>query len=123
MSGKRRENETDLTPREVEILTMLAKGYSNAEIGAAIGMSQFTVADHVKRIYVKVNVNSRAEAGVRACEMGLHCTPAAAQDPLPEALLCTLLVMCGHEPGTHISQDVLHLFSNRLAAQVRSARG
>lgn len=113
--------DTPLSPREREILTLIAKGYTTEEIAEALGVARFTVMQHTKIVYVKIDVDSRAEAGVRACELGLHCTPAAAADPLPEALLCTLLLEAGHEPGTEIDRAVLHRFANLLAAQVRRA--
>lgn len=111
-----------LSKRECEILTYVAKGYTNPQIAAVAEITVPTVCDHLKTIYKKLEINSRAEAGVRACELGLHCTPAASLHPLPESLLCTLLVMSGHEPETSISKEVLHEFSNRLAAYVRAVR-
>ena len=108
-----------LSEREVEVLTFIAKGASTAEIAAYCSLASGTVADHLKRIYVKLEVNGRAEAAVRACEMGLHCSPAAAKTPLPDALLCTILVMEGHEPGTPIDPPTLRRFANRLAAEIR----
>lgn len=108
-----------LSEREREVLTFLAKGASKAEIAAHCGLGLGTVADHLKRIYAKLEVTGRAEAAVRACEMGLHCSPAAALTPIPDALICTILVMEGHEPSTPIDPPTLRRFANRLAAEIR----
>ena len=109
-----------LTPREVEVLAYLAKGCTNEEIAIhAEGIKKSTVVDYLKKIFVKLDVNSRAEAAVRACEMGLHGTPAAACDPLPELLMERLLLEEGHEVGAPIDADLLRRYSNRLAAEIR----
>ncbi|MBX9728487.1 MAG: response regulator transcription factor [Sphingopyxis sp.] len=50
------------TPREAEIARLMAKGLSYAEMAAVTGLSIHTVGDHVKAIYRKLSVNSRAEA-------------------------------------------------------------
>lgn len=59
-----REDEK-LTPREKEILAQLAKGFHNKEIAAALAMSVDTVRAHLRNIYEKLHVASRAEAIVR----------------------------------------------------------
>ena len=51
-----------LTPREREVLGYIAKGLSNGDIGVRLAISAHTVGDHVKRIYRKLEVNSRSEA-------------------------------------------------------------
>lgn len=51
-----------LTERELEVLTFIAKGFSYQEGAAMLGVSTNTVRTHVKRIYQKLAVNSRAEA-------------------------------------------------------------
>jgi DNA-binding NarL/FixJ family response regulator len=51
-----------LTPRELEVLTYIAKGLTNSDIGVRLGISAHTVGDHVKRIYQKFNVSSRGGA-------------------------------------------------------------
>lgn len=53
---------TELTPRELEILQMLAKGYLSKEIAPQMGISYWTVVGHVRHIYEKLHVRSRAEA-------------------------------------------------------------
>lgn len=59
-----------LTPREREVLLALARGYSYAETAEALGISAHTVGDHVKRIYAKLAVRSRAEAVFEAVRAG-----------------------------------------------------
>ncbi len=60
-----------LTPREVEVLTFLSKGFTIKEIAALMSIKWFTVNDHIKSIYRKLNVSSRAEAAVLASKQGL----------------------------------------------------
>ena len=60
-----------LTPRESEVLTYLSKGFTIKEIAHLMGIKWFTVNDHIKSIYKKLNVSSRAEAAVLASKQGL----------------------------------------------------
>lgn len=60
-----------LTPRETEVLTYLSKGFTIKEIAAFMSIKWFTVNDHIKSIYKKLNVSSRAEAAVLASKQGL----------------------------------------------------
>ncbi|MDT7836706.1 LuxR C-terminal-related transcriptional regulator [Aquabacterium sp. OR-4] len=60
-----------LTPRESEVLTYLSKGFTIKEIASLMGIKWFTVNDHIKSIYKKLNVSSRAEAAVLATKQGL----------------------------------------------------
>ncbi|MGA8050449.1 MAG: response regulator transcription factor [Burkholderiales bacterium] len=60
-----------LTEREAEILRLVAKGLSFAEVGAALAISSHTVVAHVKSIYRKLSVHSRGEAVFEASQMGL----------------------------------------------------
>jgi two-component system, NarL family, nitrate/nitrite response regulator NarL len=67
-----RPSETErLTPRETEVLTYLSKGFTIKEIANLMGIKWFTVNDHIKSIYKKLNVSSRAEAAVLASKQGL----------------------------------------------------
>lgn len=61
----------ELTPRETEILSLLAEGQSNKVIARNLGISDGTVKLHVKAILRKLNVHSRVEAAVLAVEHGL----------------------------------------------------
>jgi DNA-binding NarL/FixJ family response regulator len=60
-----------LTERETDILQRVAKGYTMPEISTQTGISRHTVADHVKQIYKKLDVSSRAEAALEAARRGL----------------------------------------------------
>lgn len=62
---------SDLTPRESEILGLLAEGQSNKVIARHLGISDGTVKLHVKAILRKLNVHSRVEAAVMAVERGM----------------------------------------------------
>jgi len=63
---------SELTPREMEILCLLAEGQSNKVIARNLGISDGTVKLHVKAILRKLNVHSRVEAAVIAVEQGLR---------------------------------------------------
>lgn len=60
-----------LSEREREIIILLAKGMSRAEIGRLLQISTTTVATHVGTIYRKLNISSRSEATVEAVRLGL----------------------------------------------------
>jgi len=62
----------ELTPRESEILVLLAEGQSNKVIARNLGISDGTVKLHVKAILRKLGVHSRVEAAVIAVEQGLR---------------------------------------------------
>jgi DNA-binding NarL/FixJ family response regulator len=53
---------TELTPRELEVLELLAKGFLSKEIAEQKGLNYWTVVDHVRHIYDKLHVRSRAQA-------------------------------------------------------------
>jgi DNA-binding NarL/FixJ family response regulator len=52
----------ELSARETEVLTGIAKGFSYSEVASALAVSTNTVRTHIKRIYQKLSVNSRSEA-------------------------------------------------------------
>ena len=65
------EDGLHLTAREEEVLKLVAKGFSYAEIAAGLGLAVSTVASHVKQIYRKLSVHSRSEAVFEAVQRGL----------------------------------------------------
>lgn len=60
----------DLTPREREVLELIARGDSNNQIAETLGLSYPTVRNYVAKLYEKIEVNSRAQAVVWARERG-----------------------------------------------------
>ncbi|MER5662960.1 response regulator transcription factor [Streptomyces mirabilis] len=60
-----------LTPREVEVLTLMGRGLSNTELAGALTLSEATVKTHVARIFAKLALRDRAQAVVLAYETGL----------------------------------------------------
>ena len=60
-----------LTDRELEVLTLLARGKSNKEIGTTLNISESTVKSHLRNIFTKLNVLSRTEAIASASRQGL----------------------------------------------------
>ena len=60
-----------LTPRERDVLAMISQGFSNKHIARTLEISPETVKTHVKRIFLKLAVNTRTEAVYRAASLGL----------------------------------------------------
>ena len=65
-----------LTTREREVLVLVSKGCRLPELAERLQISRHTVSDHLKHIYRKLKVNSRAEATLEAARMGLVSTGA-----------------------------------------------
>jgi HD-GYP domain-containing protein (c-di-GMP phosphodiesterase class II) len=68
---RRREGPAGLTPREVEVLRLLARGLSNKQIAARLVISPKTVGNHVEHIYAKIGASTRAGASFFAMQHGL----------------------------------------------------
>ena len=60
-----------LSPREREVLELLAQGQTNREIAQHLTVSSSTVKIHVEHILAKLGVSDRTQAAVRAIELGL----------------------------------------------------
>lgn len=65
------QDEIPLSPREGEILTLIARGHTVPEAAGLLGLSAQTVAGYVKNIYQKLHISSRAEATREAFRLGL----------------------------------------------------
>lgn len=63
-----------LTERELQILTLTAKGFTNKAIGMQLSISDRTVQNHLANIFQKMNAESRTEAVMRAVSLGLIST-------------------------------------------------
>lgn len=66
-----RRDEAALTPREIEVLTLIAAGMTTTEVASRLGLTPHTVTSYIKILYQKLNVQSRAEATLAAVERGL----------------------------------------------------
>lgn len=69
--GRRREAPAGLTAREIEVLTLLARGTPNKEVARRLHISVKTVGNHVEHIYTKIGVSTRAGATLFATRHGL----------------------------------------------------
>jgi DNA-binding NarL/FixJ family response regulator len=65
-----RDMTVKLSPREEQILTFIAKGYSIPSAAKLLNISQHTAADYLKQVYKKLHVNNRADATLKAYELG-----------------------------------------------------
>jgi DNA-binding NarL/FixJ family response regulator len=71
LPGKRTPFVDDLTPRELEVLKLIASGLSNKEIAEALVLSEKTVKNHINNIFSKLHVYDRSQAILYAIREGL----------------------------------------------------
>jgi HD-GYP domain-containing protein (c-di-GMP phosphodiesterase class II) len=69
--GSRRARPADLTERQVEVLRLVSRGLSNAEIAERLVLSRRTVEHHVQDVYLKIGASTRAGAAMFALQHGL----------------------------------------------------
>jgi len=65
------KNPANLTPREVEVLGLVAQGLQNAQIAERLVLSKSTVDHHVAAILRKLEASTRGEASAKAVQLGL----------------------------------------------------
>jgi len=65
----------ELTPRELEVLQLIAKGLSNPEIANALVVEESTIKTHVKRILMKLHLRDRVQVVIFAYETGINDPP------------------------------------------------
>ena len=68
---RRREWPHGLTPREVEVLGLIARGQSNHDVARRLQLAEKTIGNHVEHIYTKIGASTRAEASLFAMQHGL----------------------------------------------------
>lgn len=71
-SLKARTPNSDLSPREREVLSLMVQGKSNKEIGASLGITEATVKSHVSVILDRLGVTDRTQAVIAALQRGLE---------------------------------------------------
>ncbi|MET0261708.1 MAG: response regulator transcription factor [Rariglobus sp.] len=71
MTGPCESVDARLTPRELEVLGLIARGLRITDAACALGLAEGTVASHIKSIYRKLGISSRAEAALHANRLGL----------------------------------------------------
>ncbi|SDL75429.1 response regulator [Maricaulis salignorans] len=71
LTGPAADPDEGLTARERDVLGLIGRGLRNSDVAADLGVAESTVASHIKAIYRKLGISSRAEASWHATRMGL----------------------------------------------------
>lgn len=71
LNDKEKQDESNLTTREIEVLELIAEGMINKEIGKQLYISEKTVKNHVSNIFKKLNVSDRTQAAIYAFKHNL----------------------------------------------------
>lgn len=66
-----RQEDYDLSPRELDLVRLLAEGHSYKTAAVRLGVSQHTIRFHIRNVYAKLHVHSKSEAVVKALRAGL----------------------------------------------------
>mgnify|MGYP000656593809 FL=1 len=75
LTGPAANPDEGLTARERDVLGLIGRGVRNSDVAADLGVAESTVASHIKSIYRKLGISSRAEASWHATRMGLTPGP------------------------------------------------
>jgi two-component system response regulator DegU len=73
LHDKGKSEENTLTPREIEVLELIAEGMINKEIAKQLYISEKTVKNHVSNIFKKINVADRTQAAIYAFKNNIKC--------------------------------------------------
>ena len=65
------KSDVQLTPREADVVRLIARGYTYAEAAHRLGISPHTVGSHIKKAYRKLGVHSAGAAVMRAIALGI----------------------------------------------------
>lgn len=71
MTGPVADDDAGLSEREKQTLALIARGYRNSDVAGSLGIAESTVASHIKSIYRKLGISTRAEASWHATRLGL----------------------------------------------------
>lgn len=71
MTGPAGGCDETLSPREKEVLGLISRGLRNCDVAACLGVAESTIATHIKGVYRKLGISTRAEASWHAIRLGL----------------------------------------------------
>jgi len=71
MTGPVADDDAGLSDREKQTLGLIARGFRNVDVAESLGIAESTVASHIKSIYRKLGISTRAEASWHATRLGL----------------------------------------------------